>query len=73
MNTLEEVREKAAQMEANEFNFLGPDGKLAKKRRHYVTFEVRFIDGTVMQVPRSVVESPEFDAISFKLRPNRSH
>ena len=73
MNTFEQLREKASEIEACEFNFLGPDGKFAKTKSAYVTFEVVFIDGTRMLLPRSETEKPGFDELQFKLRPARDN
>ena len=73
MNTFEQLRAKAAEMELAEANFLGPDGKFAKKRRAFVKAEFVFIDGTRMVLPRAETERPEFDALQFKLRPSRSN
>lgn len=73
MNTFEQLRDKAAAMELAEVNFLGPDGKFAKKRKAFIKAEFVFIDGTRMVLPRSETERPEFDALRFNLRPSRSN
>lgn len=73
LSSFEQLRDKAAQMELAEVNFLGPDGKFAKKRRAVVTVEFIFIDGTKMVLSRSETERPEFDTLRFDLRPSRSN
>lgn len=73
MNTFEELRAKAADMELAQVNFRGADGKVAKSRRAVRTAEFIFIDGVRMVLHRSETDRPGFDALSFKLRPSKSN
>jgi hypothetical protein len=63
----DELRRKAAVMEAEAFDFLDERGEIPRNKGAFVTFRVTFIDGTVMLLSRS--QEPQFRTIQFKLRP----
>lgn len=73
MNTMEEVRAKAADMELAAARFLAADGTLARKRKKVARAEFVFIDGVTMVLPRAELDRPEFDDLTFRLRPSRDH
>lgn len=71
-HTMEEVRDKAAEMELASISFLASDGTLARKRKAVARTEFVFIDGTRMVLPRRETDRPGFDAVTFRLRPSRN-
>lgn len=72
MSTFEQLREKAEQVELAGVNFLAKDGMIARKKRAVVKAEFTFIDGSKITVPKSEMDRPGFDQLSFKLRPSRN-
>lgn len=70
MQTATEVKAHGKDMELAEVNFLGPDGKLARKRRHIRSAEFKFIDGKTFRIPKH--ELRKLDNFEFKLRPKRN-
>lgn len=69
-HVLVELKEKAAVMEAQSFDFLTANGHIARKRGQFVNIRIKFIDGTVFTIPRTF--EPELKRMTFKLRPVRN-
>ena len=73
MNTYEELRDKAEEMELLGVSFLNRKGEIAQKPRVVVKAEFTFIDGTKLMVPKSEMDRPEFGALNFNLRPTEEN
>lgn len=73
MNTFEDLKAKAADMELAAANFLNADGESAAQLADVTQVEFRFVDGVVLMLPRAETERPEFDQLEFKLQPSQAH
>lgn len=73
MNTLEELKEKAASMELRGANFLDSKGNIAVVKELYTRVQFVFIDGTEITVSRDDTQTPEFNDMKFMLRTEEDH
>ena len=71
MNTIEELRDKAKEMELSSVSFLTETGTFAKTKKQMDHAEFVFIDGTTMIVSKKDVSTEEFGNLEFKLMPNK--
>lgn len=71
-HTIEELIDKARNMELASAEFLATDGSYANNRP-VAKAVFTFIDGTVLTLPRAQVLRPELANMQFKLRPEANH
>lgn len=69
--TADAVREHAATMEVDAFDFLDHSGKVGAQGSAVASVRVKFIDGEVATLP--LREFRKLDKVCFKLRPVRLH
>ena len=73
MNTLEDVKAKANEIELYSVDFLNAQGEISKDRLLVTQVRLVFADNTELFVPFEDFSSPEGQAIRFTLMPKRDN